>query len=58
MICSNCTTAADYNTISKFALAEAKHQECKGDCGCQHKTGLGWVVKPGVKVPLMQQQSP
>ena len=58
MICNLCAVAGEYNTKAKYALAKAQHEECKGDCGCQHKTGPGWFVKANAKAPLMQVQSP
>ena len=58
MICDTCCTAGDFNAKSKFALAQAKHEECKGDCTCLHKTGAGWYVGAGAKAPLIQVQSP
>jgi len=40
------------------ASVEELHGYCKGDCGCQHKTGPGWFVSRNAKAPLMQTQSP
>lgn len=58
MICNVCEVAGDFNARAKYKLAEAKHEECKGDCTCLHKTGAGWYVKAGGKAPLIQVQSP
>ena len=58
MICNECQTAGDFNINGKYVLAENFHKNCKGDCACQHKTGPGWFVGRGAKVPLMQRQSP
>ncbi len=58
MICNECTVAGDFNLNRKYALAESFHNNCKGDCACQHKTGPGWYVKAGAKPTLMQTQSP
>ena len=58
MICANCVMAGEYNTKQWFVLAKTTHEYCEGDCGCQHKTGQGWVKPSGSKVMLMQIQSP
>lgn len=58
MICNECQVGGDFNAKAKFALAEASHQECKGDCTCLHKTGQGWYLKVGEKVKAVQSQSP
>ncbi len=58
MICSSCKWAGHHNTIGKTDLAKEFHDRCEGDCGCQHKIGLGWVVRKGDKIPPMQTQSP
>ena len=58
MICDSCSWAGHHNTIGKTDLAKEFHEKCKGDCGCHHKTGPGWYVKPNAKAPLMQVQSP
>ena len=59
MICQNCLKAGAENRDSHFKRATAWHNKCdfKG-CGCQHKTGPGYVKRDGSKVPLMQTQSP
>ncbi len=58
MICTPCSTAGAYNTLGKYGLAKASHDECKGDCGCLHKTGPGWFIKLGEKPKAVQTQSP
>lgn len=56
MICVHCIIAGEMNK-SYSSDAEKLHKLCEG-CVCQHKTGPGWVVTKGSKVPLMQTQSP
>ena len=58
MICTDCTVAATFNSNGNYDKAEELHEYCKGDCGCQHKTGPGWFVKRNEKAPLIQVQSP
>ena len=58
MICDPCGWAGFNNSVGKIDLAIDMHKNCKGDCGCQHKTGPGWYVKRNAKAPLMQVQSP
>jgi hypothetical protein len=58
MICKECKTAGDFNTVGKYHFAGAMHQKCEGDCGCHHKTGPGWFAKAGEKVKPIQTQSP
>ncbi len=58
MICTDCTVAATFNSNGNYDKSDELHGYCKGDCGCQHKTGPGWFVKRGSKVPPMQTQSP
>lgn len=58
MICESCRFGATFNVKEDYKAAAKFHKKCKGDCGCQHKTGPGWFVKRGVKVPPMQTQSP
>ena len=58
MICDDCSVGGDFNSQGKYEKSEELHGFCKGDCGCQHKTGPGWYVRRGVKAPLMQTQSP
>jgi hypothetical protein len=59
MICVNCRTAGDENSLGEYKRATKFHKKCdfKG-CVCQHKTGPGYVKRDGSKVPLMQTQSP
>ena len=59
MICENCRTAGDENSVAQYKRAAKFHNKCndKG-CVCQHKTGPGYVKRAGSKVPLMQTQSP
>lgn len=58
MICDDCKIGGDFNAKAKYALAEASHKNCKGDCTCLHKNGPGWYVKAGEKAKPMQVQSP
>lgn len=59
MICQSCQNAAFWNSKNnQETMAHQFHSECKGDCGCQHRIGRGWFVKPGEKVPAMRTQSP
>ena len=59
MICESCRTAGDQNSVAQYKRAAKFHNKCndKG-CVCQHKTGPGYVKRDGIKVPLMQTQSP
>ena len=41
MICDYCKKGGTENTKRHFKLASNYHRKCKGDCGCQHKTGPG-----------------
>ncbi len=58
MICADCQVGGDFNAKGNYDKAEELHGYCKGNCGCQHKTGPGWYVKANAKAPLMQVQSP
>lgn len=58
MICDPCAWGGFNNSIGKIDMAEEMHKNCKGDCGCHHKTGPGWYVKANEKAPLIQVQSP
>lgn len=58
MICIDCRVAGDFNTAGNYDKAEELHDFCKGDCPCHHKTGHGWVVRRGEKVPPIRVQSP
>ena len=59
MICESCRTAGDENSVAQYKRAAKFHNKCddKG-CVCQHKTGPGYVKRDGIRVPLMQIQSP
>ena len=59
MICHNCITAGEENSLAEYKRAAKFHKKCdyKG-CVCQHKTGPGYVRRAGSKVPLMRTQSP
>lgn len=57
-MCSDCKVAGIFNSQGNYDKAEEMHGYCKGDCTCQHKTGLGWVVRKGQSPTLMQTQSP
>ena len=58
MICKDCKVGGNFNSLGQYDKAEEIHTYCKGDCGCQHKIGPGWVVRKGEKIPPMQTQSP
>jgi hypothetical protein len=58
MICEFCVEAGALNLRGIVFKARDNHEQCKGDCPCQHKTGPGWVKRDGTPVPLMQTQSP
>jgi len=58
MICHDCQLAGNYNADGKYSFAQTFHENCKGDCGCLHKTGAGWYVKVGEKPKPVQSQSP
>ena len=55
MICQNCRTAGDENSVAEYKRAAKYHKKCddKG-CVCQHKTGPGHTGPSG----LRQTQSP
>ncbi len=46
MICLNCRTAGEENTLGQYKRATKFHNKCdfKG-CVCQHKTGPGFVKR-------------
>lgn len=58
MICEQCRWAGHHNTIGKVDMAKEFHDQCKGDCTCQHLTGPGWFIKVGQKPSQMRVQSP
>ena len=60
MICQNCHKAGEENALAHFKRSSHWHEKCeyKGDCSCQHKTGLGLHVRADSKEPLMLTQSP
>lgn len=45
MICVSCAWAGQANTLGQTTLAKEMHENCKGDCGCQHKIGPNWFIK-------------
>lgn len=49
MICDSCKWAGHNNTLGNTSLAKDMHDNCKGDCGCQHKIGPNWFIKKGKK---------
>ena len=53
-----CTGAGNANSNGDTGSATILHQQCEGDCTCQHKVGKGHVQVSGAKAPLMQTQSP
>lgn len=57
MICKMCSGAGLANSIGDTGSASILHQQCKGDCTCQHKVGKGYV-QGDPKAQLMQTQSP
>ena len=59
MICQNCLKGGEENTLAHYKRATNWHDKCdfKG-CVCQHKTGPGHVKRAGVRVELVQTQSP
>ena len=58
MICKMCTGAGLANSNGDTGSATILHQQCEGDCTCQHKVGKGHVQVSGAKAPPMQTQSP
>lgn len=58
MICEECQYAGDANALGMWDKADKHHEECEGDCTCQHKVGSGRIVRKGLKVPPMRTQSP
>ena len=58
MICNPCIAGGVAQSAGSYDSALLLHQQCKGDCPCQHKTGAGLVVHRGEKVPPMRTQSP
>jgi|APCry1669189034_1035192.scaffolds.fasta_scaffold02594_2 hypothetical protein len=58
MICNICLAAGNANKTGDTGTAIVLHQQCKGDCPCQHKVGPGHVRVKGEKTPLIQTQSP
>lgn len=43
MICKMCSSAGGVNTMGDTGSATVLHQQCEGDCTCQHKVGKGHV---------------
>lgn len=43
MICTICLAAGNANKTGDTGTAIVLHQQCKGDCACQHKVGPGHV---------------
>jgi hypothetical protein len=39
VICNHCIKGGSENVKRHFKVADRYHSKCKGDCGCQHKTG-------------------
>lgn len=58
MICEECQYAGDANALGMWDKADRHHEECEGDCTCQHKVGSKWSVKKGQKVSMIRLQSP
>jgi hypothetical protein len=54
MICRNCLRAGEENALAHFKRSSHWHEKCeyKGDCSCQHRTGLGLYVKKVSKETL------
>jgi hypothetical protein len=45
MVCIGCIAGGRANRNQDYSSAITLHATCKGDCGCQHKTGQGPFVK-------------
>lgn len=52
-----CKGAGNANSNGDTGSATILHQQCEGDCTCQHKVGKGHVQVKGTN-SLMQTQSP
>lgn len=57
MICNICLAAGTANKTGDTGTAIVLHQQCKGDCACQHKVGPGHIRVKKEKDPLTQTQS-
>lgn len=58
MICELCKSGGELNKIGQFKRANNMHKKCKGDCGCQHKTGPGTGSKDKVLMEPLRTQYP
>ncbi len=58
MICKMCSGAGNANAIGDTGSAGVLHQQCEGDCTCQHKVGKGHVQRIEDKAKPIQTQSP
>lgn len=58
MICKMCSAAGVVNGNGDSGSATILHQQCEGDCPCQHKVGKGHVQVKGEKALQMRTQSP
>ena len=58
MICKMCSSAGGVNAMGDTGSSTVLHQQCEGDCTCQHKVGKGHVQTKEAKVKPIQTQSP
>ena len=58
MICKMCSSAGGVNAMGDSGSATVLHQQCEGDCPCQHKVGKGHVFRIEDKAKPIQTQSP
>ena len=56
MICKMCTGAGNANSIGDTGSAGILHQQCEGDCSCQHKVGKGHVQAKEKRMKPTQSQ--
>lgn len=57
MICNICLAAGTANKTGDTGTAIVLHQQCKGDCACQHKVGPGHIRVKKEKDLSTQTQS-
>ena len=56
MICKMCTGAGNANAVGDTGSAGVLHQQCEGDCSCQHKVGKGHVQAKEKRMKPTQSQ--
>ena len=56
MICKMCKGAGNANSNGDTGSAVILHQQCEGDCSCQHKVGKGHVQTKDKTKPSQSQQ--